>query len=131
MVSGYFEFHWVGVLLLYIGVLEISLIIHNKSGLAFWILCLVYLSLALYSHLIFLRADFLHFILTFILPGQLLNLLLYSAPLWHISKSSDLYRYKVRLPHRNGTLTLQNIRRGISIIGSAGSGKTESIVFNL
>src|SRR5690606_13377873 len=40
-------------------------------------------------------------------------------------------RYRVRIPLRNGSLTLNNIRRGISIIGSAGSGKTESVVHPL
>src|SRR5690554_1776091 len=40
-------------------------------------------------------------------------------------------RYRVRIPLRHGSLTLNNIRRGISIIGSAGSGKTESVVHPL
>lgn len=38
-------------------------------------------------------------------------------------------RYKIRFKLRNGSFTADNIRRGISIIGSAGSGKTESIVY--
>lgn len=40
-------------------------------------------------------------------------------------------KYRVRIPLRTGSLTLNNIRRGISIIGSAGSGKTESVVHPL
>lgn len=40
-------------------------------------------------------------------------------------------KYRVRIPLRKGALTLNNIRRGVSIIGSAGSGKTESVVHPL
>lgn len=40
-------------------------------------------------------------------------------------------RYRVKLPLAKGKLTLANIRRGVSIIGSAGSGKTESVVLAL
>nr|WP_268225696.1 TraM recognition domain-containing protein [Sinomicrobium oceani] len=40
--------------------------------------------------------------------------------------------YKVKIPLKNGgKLTLDNIRKGVSIIGASGSGKTESVVFNL
>ncbi|WP_066223733.1 type IV secretory system conjugative DNA transfer family protein [Formosa haliotis] len=40
-------------------------------------------------------------------------------------------RYQVRFKLNSGRLTIDNIKRGVSIIGSAGSGKTESVVFNL
>jgi type IV secretory pathway TraG/TraD family ATPase VirD4 len=40
-------------------------------------------------------------------------------------------RYQVRIQITKGKLTLENIRRGIAIIGSAGSGKTESVVYPL
>lgn len=36
--------------------------------------------------------------------------------------------FHVTLPHRKGKIHLENIRRGVSIIGAAGSGKTESII---
>ncbi|MGB5608419.1 type IV secretory system conjugative DNA transfer family protein [Eudoraea sp.] len=39
--------------------------------------------------------------------------------------------YKVVLRHSKGRLLLENIRRGIAIIGAAGSGKTESVVYPL
>lgn len=38
--------------------------------------------------------------------------------------------YKVRFKLKYGKLAIQNIKRGASIIGSAGSGKTESVVYN-
>ena len=43
-------------------------------------------------------------------------------------KSED--QYKVRFKLKRGKLHIQNIKRGASIIGSAGSGKTESVVYN-
>jgi|TARA_R100000365_G_C2748042_1_gene78723 type IV secretory pathway TraG/TraD family ATPase VirD4 len=39
-------------------------------------------------------------------------------------------KYQAKFRLRNGVLNMKNIRRGVSIIGSAGSGKTESVVFS-
>jgi hypothetical protein len=39
-------------------------------------------------------------------------------------------KYKVRFKVKHGKFQINNIKRGASIIGSAGSGKTESVVFN-
>ncbi|CDF80811.1 type IV secretory pathway, VirD4 component [Formosa agariphila KMM 3901] len=39
--------------------------------------------------------------------------------------------YQVHFKLERGKLKLDNIKRGVSIIGSAGSGKTESVVYNL
>jgi type IV secretory pathway TraG/TraD family ATPase VirD4 len=38
-------------------------------------------------------------------------------------------KYKVRFKTANKSFQIENIRRGVSVIGSAGSGKTESVVF--
>ena len=38
--------------------------------------------------------------------------------------------YQVHFKLKRGKLVIQNIKRGASIIGAAGSGKTESVVFN-
>lgn len=40
-------------------------------------------------------------------------------------------RYRAKLPVQGGRLLLKNIKRGISIIASAGGGKTESVVYQL
>ncbi|WP_240905208.1 type IV secretory system conjugative DNA transfer family protein [Flagellimonas oceani] len=63
-----------------------------------------------------------------LLPSLFLNMLI--GLLFHIHEDEDTIppKYQARLPLRSGALTLKNIRRGISIIGSAGSGKTESVV---
>ena len=39
-------------------------------------------------------------------------------------------KYRVRFKLKNGRFKIDNIRRGASIIGSAGSGKTESVMYN-
>ncbi|WP_231556222.1 type IV secretory system conjugative DNA transfer family protein [Gillisia sp. Hel_I_29] len=38
-------------------------------------------------------------------------------------------KYKVRFKTANKSFQIENIRRGVSVIGSAGSGKTESVVY--
>ncbi|GGK22132.1 hypothetical protein GCM10007962_15370 [Yeosuana aromativorans] len=40
-------------------------------------------------------------------------------------------KYQVRFKIKWGKFKIDNIKRGVSIIGSAGSGKTESVVYNL
>ena len=71
------------------------------------------------------------FTLHLLLPLALINLMLHGA----LSEGTDTVKvhkkYRVRLPTKSGTLELENIKRGVSIIGSAGSGKTESVVYNL
>ncbi len=39
-------------------------------------------------------------------------------------------KYQVKFKVTSGTFKIDNVKRGVSIIGSAGSGKTESVVFN-
>lgn len=66
-----------------------------------------------------------------LLPSLFLNMLF--GLLLYIREEEDAIppKYRAQLPLRSGSLTLKNIRRGISIIGSAGSGKTESVVYGL
>ena len=61
-----------------------------------------------------------------------LGLYLFGITYWHKRaplESADAFT--IKLTHDKGVLTLQNIRRGISIIGAAGSGKTESVLAQL
>ncbi len=64
-------------------------------------------------------------------PLMLINTVLYVF----LSKGSTgnlkAKPFLAQLKIRNGIIDLENIRRGISIIGSAGSGKTESVVYGL
>ena len=43
-------------------------------------------------------------------------------------KNGDI-KYRVNFPSTKGNFKLENIKRGASVIGSAGSGKTESVVY--
>ena len=72
----------------------------------------------------------LNIMLYWLLPLQFINTVLYSLvpPIRERSKTDRKYHVKLKI--KNGTLGLKNIRRGASIIGSAGSGKTESVVYN-
>lgn len=65
------------------------------------------------------------------LPLIFINNLLYVKihPVWEHPKTER--KYSVKLKVKQGTVKIQNIRRGVSIIGSAGSGKTESVVYNI
>tara|TARA_R110000764_G_scaffold17147_10_gene47222 strand:+ start:2285 stop:3718 length:1434 start_codon:yes stop_codon:yes gene_type:complete len=70
-----------------------------------------------------------HSVLFIILPVLFVGTLVYALLGRTHSERTDK-RYKVRFKLRNGSFSVNNIRRGASIIGSAGSGKTESVVFN-
>lgn len=70
-----------------------------------------------------------HIVLYGALPLLFLGTLLYALLPWNHNERTDK-RYRVRFRLRNGSFTADNIRRGASIIGSAGSGKTESVVLN-
>ena len=65
------------------------------------------------------------------LPLLLINLVFY---VFVAKEEVDTHidpKYRVKFKVRRGNLVLDNIRRGISIIGAAGSGKTESVVYGL
>lgn len=73
---------------------------------------------------------YLQFILAVILPLLFVNTVLFAFTSSQ-SKEKSLEKYSPRFQLQTGRLRIHNIRRGISIIGSAGSGKTESVVYNL
>lgn len=62
-------------------------------------------------------------------PLLLINTLFYVF--FHSTESSGLIndKYQVRFKTTKGDFKINNIKRGVSIIGSAGSGKTESVVY--
>lgn len=73
------------------------------------------------------------YVLQFVL-ARLLPLLLLNTILFAFVKRRDISivpnKYRIRFNLRKGKLTVQNVRRGVAIIGAAGSGKTESVVYN-
>ncbi len=64
-----------------------------------------------------------------VLPLQAINLICYLILVEDEDTVGIHKRYKVRLPLINGSFVIKNLRRGVSVIGSAGSGKTESVVY--
>ncbi len=69
--------------------------------------------------------------LKFLLPVQFISTIFYFIFSSKKEDSEVPKKYHIKLQLKNGTLDLRNIRRGISIIGSAGSGKTESVVYTI
>ncbi|QCX00603.1 type IV secretory system conjugative DNA transfer family protein [Aggregatimonas sangjinii] len=63
-------------------------------------------------------------------PLLLINTVMYVF----LHKESDLIddknKYQVQFKVKSGSFKIDNIKRGASVIGSAGSGKTESVVYN-
>jgi hypothetical protein len=73
---------------------------------------------------------FLKAILYFMVPFLFCNVLLYVYLGKEETATNIDKKYKVTMKTKGSRLQLDNIRRGVSIIGSAGSGKTESVVYN-
>lgn len=70
-----------------------------------------------------------HIILFIVIPLLFACTLLYVF--FHKEKGKNLDdKYQVKFKVRSGSFKINNIKRGASVIGSAGSGKTESVVFN-
>lgn len=70
-----------------------------------------------------------YIILYFVVPILFVGTVLYGL-LYGEKKEQTDKKYQIRFTLRNGRFKIDNIRRGTSVIGSAGSGKTESVVFN-
>lgn len=69
--------------------------------------------------------------LNILLVLPLLILIIINYGLQDSQHSEKLHeKYRVHFSLQSGSLQIQNLRRGVSITGSAGSGKTESVVYN-
>ncbi len=70
-----------------------------------------------------------HIILLIIVPILFIGIVLYVF-LHQEQSVSGNKKYRVRFKLRRGKFQIENIKRGVSVIGSAGSGKTESVIYN-
>jgi len=70
-----------------------------------------------------------HIILFIIIPLLFLAIVLYLFFHKETSPNSEK-KYQVHFKVKGGKFKIDNVKRGVSIIGSAGSGKTESVVYN-
>lgn len=69
-------------------------------------------------------------ILLIVCPTLLSNIVMYVFLQPKTESDSTKDKYKVHFKIKQGKFHIENIKRGASIIGSAGSGKTESVVYN-
>ena len=100
--------------------------LYRASKYAFFLNNLLLLALAL---LFQYWNDTTFVLLNLVCPLLLINIVLYVfLHKTERSKSVD-HRYQVNFATTNGNFKLDNIKRGASVIGSAGSGKTESVVY--
>lgn len=77
-----------------------------------------------------LRGSWPNYLLIWVCP--LLIITIVGIAFGKDSEDTDIKdAFTIQLPLRKGSLRLQNIRRGVSIIGAAGSGKTESVLAEL
>ncbi|WP_299555295.1 type IV secretion system DNA-binding domain-containing protein [Seonamhaeicola sp.] len=73
--------------------------------------------------------EIVQIILYIVTPVLFIGTVLYG--LYHKEQSQVKdKKYQVHFKLTNGKFKIDNLRRGVSIIGSAGSGKTESVVYN-
>ncbi len=70
-----------------------------------------------------------HIVLYIVVPILFVGTVLYGLFFAERKNPMDK-KYRVRFKLKNGRFKIDNIRRGASIIGSAGSGKTESVIYN-
>lgn len=70
-----------------------------------------------------------HIILYIVIPVIVIGIIIYVFFIPD-DKTASKKKYQVKFKLRGGRFKIENIKRGASIIGSAGSGKTESVVFN-
>ncbi len=76
------------------------------------------------------KLKFLEMFLAYFCPLTIINLIGYLISTSASSPPKISKKYKVKLPVKGKTFQIDNIRRGVSVIGAAGSGKTESLVYN-
>jgi hypothetical protein len=72
---------------------------------------------------------FSKYLLSFFIPTSLGNTLFY-VYFQKETATSINEKYKVNFKLKRRALTIENIKRGASVIGAAGSGKTESVIYN-
>lgn len=117
------------ILLYYVSASGLILLMHRFYRYAFISLAVIFVYLVIVGCLGNSFQYSLFFCLKWILPLYAINMVCYAALLDGDSTNMPK-KYHAKFQLRNGVLNMKNIRRGVSIIGSAGSGKTESVVFN-
>lgn len=120
------------LLLFYLLAVGLFYLIYLKFKYAF---CINYIVIAILFIPIFLLANNSdHFIqkgLLYGLPLMLINTVLYVFMFREEEITEHPSKHTLKLSLEQGNLSIGNLERGVSIIGSAGSGKTESVVYSI
>ncbi|RIV69380.1 type IV secretory system conjugative DNA transfer family protein [Flagellimonas aequoris] len=99
-----------------------------RHGFVIWALGIVLLAMA--NHLILGWDDFLTGSLTLWLPILFVHVVIYGLVDHHKDDRRPPKIFEVKMKVKGRPLVLGNIRRGVSVMASAGSGKTESVIYN-
>ncbi len=70
-----------------------------------------------------------YIILFIVIPLLFIGIIIYVFFYEEASQKANK-KYRVRFKLKKGRFKIDNIKRGVSIIGAAGSGKTESVIYN-
>ncbi|MBA4744425.1 MAG: type IV secretory system conjugative DNA transfer family protein [Muricauda sp.] len=122
-----FEIHTILIALLIGGLVSFAANRFLKFG--FYILLAVILGVAMALWMGWGQELFLRISLVYLLPLSFIHVVLF-ALMPDETDTKNLKIYRVRMNVRGRRFVLENIRRGVSVIASAGSGKTESVIHN-
>ncbi|MDY7396854.1 type IV secretory system conjugative DNA transfer family protein [Aureibaculum sp. 2210JD6-5] len=118
-------------LIFYVALLcSISYLIVRYVRYGFFLMCLCLIGLSIIGYFVLEIPSFLKILMYITIPFLFLNILLYVFFSKDDTSNKKNKKYKVVLNTKGSRYVLENIRRGVSIIGAAGSGKTESVVYN-
>ncbi|GLU45415.1 type IV secretory system conjugative DNA transfer family protein [Allomuricauda sp. NBRC 101325] len=121
---------WIGIIgcLLVGGGISVLMNRYLKFGFVIWVLGIVLLALA--NGLLWGWDDFIKGSLTFWLPLFFVHVVIYALVDHFKEEKKPSKVFEVKMKVRGKPLVLGNIRRGVSVMASAGSGKTESVIYN-
>ncbi|MCX2682179.1 type IV secretory system conjugative DNA transfer family protein, partial [Galbibacter sp. EGI 63066] len=128
MISNPFPYHTVLTILLTGGLLLYLINRYERYGFlmgCFGLGLLIYIWPAIMETQLFLKG-----LLIIILPLMFGNIVFYAFAGKGKEAPKAQKQYKVTIKAKGHNLVLENIRRGVSVIASSGSGKTESIIYN-
>lgn len=122
---------WIGtVVCLTLGA-GISVVVNRylKYGFLVWFFVIVFL--AMVNSLLYGWDSLWIGSLSLWLPLLFVHGIMYGLVDYHKDSNKASKVFEVRLKVRGRNLVLGNIRRGVSVMASAGSGKTESVIYGL
>ncbi|PCJ96322.1 MAG: mobilization protein [Flavobacteriaceae bacterium] len=108
----------------------VSYFIIRYFRFGFFMLLFCIIGTTLYLYYTIALQPFLRTLIYRVLPYTFCNIILYVYAHKEETPTNINKKYKVIIRTKGARLILDNIRKGISIIGAAGSGKTESVVYS-